>query len=149
MNGETLAEAVGYINTSGEDEDFYLYVNSFAGGSTTNAYTLTYAFTDVYDSYEVDEQPGYASEFVMSGSSDSISTRIISSPIDSDWYMVTVPANYDQMQLTVTSTSSNSYAISVYQNVATDGIFQMAPVTLSNSKLDVTAGSVYYFKGMR
>lgn len=97
----------------------------------------------------VDEQPGYASEFVMSGSSDSISTRTISSPIDSDWYMVTVPANYDQMQLTVTSTSSNSHAISVYQNVATDGTFQMAPVTLSNSKLDVTAGSVYYFKGMR
>lgn len=146
VNGGTLAEAVGYINTSGADEDFYLYVNSFAGGSTTNAYTLTYAFTDVYDNYEVDEQPGYASEFVMSGSSDSISTRTISSPIDSDWYMVTVPANYDQMQLAVSSTSSNAHAITVYQNIATDGTFKMTPVTLTNGKLDVTAGSVYYFK---
>ncbi len=146
VNGATLAENVGYINTGDTAEEFYVYVNSYIGGSSTEAYTLTYTFTDVYDSFETDEQPWDAAEFIMDGSSESINIRNISSPIDIDWYKVEVPENYDEMQLSISTSSQNAHSITVYENKATDGAYQMAPVALSGGKLDVTTGEVYYIK---
>lgn len=145
-NGNTLDECVAYINKSGAEVELYILVNSYMGGSATDAYTLTYALTNVYDSYEPDEQPGMAGEFVFSGSSDSISSRNISSPIDRDWYKVTVPSGYDQMQLSISTSSTNTHALQVYRNIASGGMFQMVPVSLSNGKLEVSAGEVYYIK---
>lgn len=145
-DGKTLVECAAAINTSGADAEYMIVVNSYIGGSDTDAYTLSYALTDVYDSYETDEQPKKAGEFVFSGASDSISNRNISSPIDSDWYMLTVPSGYDEMQLSISSSSSNVHAVWAYKNVATDGTYQMAPVSISSGKNAVTAGDVYYFK---
>jgi len=137
---------VAVINTTGVEVEYKILVNSFAGGSETEAYTLTYALTDVYDSYETDEQPQKAGEFVFSGVSDSISDRNISSPIDSDWYMFTVPSGYDEMQIDIYSSSANAHTVLAYKNIATDGTYQMAPVSLSSGKNAVTAGDVYYLK---
>ena len=146
VNGKTLVEDVAVINTSEAEVEYKILVNSFSGGSETEAYTLTYALTDIYDSYETDEQPQRAGEFVFSGASDSISGRNISSPIDSDWYMLTVPSGYDEMQLSIFSSSTNVLAIQAYRNIATDGTYQMTPVSLSSGKNAVTAGDVYYLK---
>lgn len=146
VNGKTLVEDVAAINTTGAEVEYQILVNSFVGGSETEAYTLTYALTDVYDGYEPDEQPQRAGEFVFSGASDSISGRNISSPIDSDWYMLTVPSGYDEMQLNISSSSANAHTVLAYKNVATDGTYQMAPVSLSSGKNAVTAGDVYYLK---
>lgn len=146
VNGKTLVEDVAVINTAGAEVEYKILVNSFIGGSETEAYTLTYALTDVYDDYETDEQPQKAGEFVFSGASDSISSRNISSPIDSDWYMFTVPSGYDEMQLNISSSSANTHAVWAYKNIATDGTYQMTPVSLSSGKNAVTAGDVYYLK---
>lgn len=146
VNGKTLVEDVAAINTTGAEVEYKILVNSFAGGSETEAYTLTYALSDVYDDYETDEQPQRAGEFVFSGASDSISSRNISSPIDSDWYMFTVPSGYDEMQLNISSSSANAHAVLAYKNIATDGTYQMAPVSLSSGKNAVTPGDVYYLK---
>lgn len=146
VNGKTLVEDVAVINETGTDLEYKILVNSFIGGSETEAYTLTYALTDVYDEYETDEQPQRAGEFVFSGSADSISGRNISSPIDSDWYMFTVPSGYDEMQLNISSSSTNVQNVLAYRNIATDGTYQMAPVSLSNGKNAVSAGDVYYLK---
>ncbi|MDE7425619.1 MAG: DUF4198 domain-containing protein [Lachnospiraceae bacterium] len=146
VNGKTLVEDVAVINETGTDLEYKILVNSFIGGSETEAYTLTYALTDVYDEYETDEQPQRAGEFVFSGSSDSISGRNISSPIDSDWYMFTVPSGYDEMQLNISSSSTNVQTVLAYRNIATDSTYQMAPVSLSNGKNAVLAGDVYYLK---
>lgn len=146
VNGKTLVEAVGYINETDTAVELYIVVNSYIGGSETEAYTLTYALTDVYDSYEPDEQPGMACEFVMTSSSDFINTRNISSPLDSDWFVVTVPSGYDQMELSVSTSSANAHDLQVYQNIESGGMYQMVPVSLSNGKLEVSAGEVYYMK---
>lgn len=143
---ETLAENVGYINDSGSDMDCYVYVASYIGGSDTDAYTLTYAFTDVFDSFESDEQAWDAGEFIFSGSSDYSSDRNISSPIDCDWFMVTVPQGYDEMQISISTSSRNVITAWVYKNLATDENCQMAPVPVNNAKVEVSAGEVYYFK---
>lgn len=147
VNGKTLVEDVAVINTNATDTEYLIVVSSYIGGSETEAYTLTYALTDVYDTYETDEQPWRAGEFVFSGDYDSISDRNISSPIDSDWYMLTVPAGYDEMQLSIASASTNAHVVQAYKNIATDGSsYQMVPVSLSSGKNAVTAGEVYYFK---
>ena len=49
VNGKTLVEDVAVINTTGTEAEYKILVNSFVGGSETEAYTLTYALTDVYD----------------------------------------------------------------------------------------------------
>ena len=146
VNGKTLVEDVAVINTTEAEVEYKILVNSFVGGSEIEAYTLTYALTDVYDEYETDEQPQRAGEFVFSGASDSISDRNISSPIDSDWYMFTVPVGYDEMQLNISSSSVNVHSVLAYKNIVSDGTYQMAPVSLSSGKNAVTAGDVYYLK---
>lgn len=146
VNGTTLPEGVGFVNSSDSDMECVIVVNSYMGGSTTNPYTLSYAFTDIHDAMEPDEQPLFANDFVMDGNYDSISSRNISSPLDCDWYRVVVPSNCDQMQLSLSTASTNSHSVSIYRNSGSDGNMKMTPVSSSNGSINVSEGQEYYLR---
>lgn len=138
----TLPEALGYI-TSGETATYYLYVRSSKGGSISESFTLDYTVSNVCDSYEIDEVVSEAKAFTFGTDGASVNTRSISSPIDNDWYKITIPSSriYDKLSLTANTASVNKCSIEVYQNIASSG-YQMKRVG-SGKTIAVSAGTYY------
>lgn len=138
----TLPEALGYI-TSGDTATYYLYVRSSKGGSISESFTLDYTVSNVCDPYEPDEVVSEAKAFTFGTDGAAVNTRSISSPIDNDWYKITIPSSriYDKLSMTATTDSVNKISIEVYQNVASSG-YQMKRVG-SGNRVSVSTGTYY------
>jgi len=120
----TLPEALGYI-TSGDTATYYLYVLASEGGS------------------EIDESVRQALAFTYGAGGAYIESRNLSSPIDNDWYVITVPSSriYDKLKISATTASTNTCSVEVYQNVASEG-YQMKRVGSGNT-ISVSSGKYY------
>lgn len=144
INGTTgtLPEALGYV-TSGDTATYYLYVLASVGGSVSESFTLDYSISTACDSYEIDESVRQALAFTYGTGGAYIESRNLSSPIDNDWYVITVPSSriYDKLKITATTNSTNTCSVEVYQNVSTNG-YQMKRVG-SGTTVSVTTGTYY------
>lgn len=140
----TLPEALGYI-TSGDTATYYLYVLASEGGSVSESFTLDYSVSTACDSYEIDESVRQALAFTYGTGGAYIESRNLSSPIDNDWYVITVPSSriYDKLKISATTASTNTCSVEVYQNVASEG-YQMKRVGSGNT-ISVSSGK-YYIK---
>lgn len=100
----TLPEALGYI-TSGDTATYYLYVLASEGGSVSESFTLDYSVSTACDSYEIDESVRQALAFTYGAGGAYIESRNLSSPIDNDWYVITVPSSriYDKLKISATT----------------------------------------------
>lgn len=138
----TLPEALGYI-TSGDTATYYLYVLSSAGGSVTEEFTLDYSVSTACDAWEIDENVRTALAFTFSTDGAYINSRNLSSPIDNDWYVVTIPSNriYNKLNIGVTTESTNNCFVEVYQNVSSSG-YQMKKIGNGNN-VSVSTGTYY------
>lgn len=138
----TLPEALGYI-TSGSTATYYLYVRSSKGGSTSKSFTLDYTVSNVCDSYELDEVVSEAKVLTFESNGVAVNTRSISSPVDQDWYKITIPSSriYDKLSMTATTDSVNKISIEVYQNIASSG-YQMKKIGNGN-RVTVSTGTYY------
>ena len=138
----TLPEALGYI-TSGDTATYYFYVISSAGGSVTEAFTLDYSISTACDNYEIDESVREALSFTFGTDGAYIDSRTLSSPIDNDWYVITVPESriYNKLNITATTASVNTCSVEVYQNISSAG-YQMQKVG-SGSNVSVSTGTYY------
>lgn len=138
----TLPEALGYI-TSGTTATYYLYVRSSKGGSISESFTLDYTVSNSCDSFEIDENVSQAKAFTFGTDGATVNVRNLSSPIDNDWYKITVPSSriYDKLSITATTDSVNKCSIEVYQNIASSGL-QMKRVGSGNT-IAVSTGTYY------
>lgn len=102
-NGKTCPEGAGVINTSNAYQTYYIMVRSSAGGSSTSPYTLRYSVSYPFDSYEADENAMSAKTFTVNSGGFLLNTRNISSPVDVDWYKVTIPSSkaYDEVTVAI------------------------------------------------
>ena len=139
----TLPETMGYNNTSGSTATYYLYVLSSAGGSSTQAFTLDYTVSNSCDSYEIDENVSQARSFTVGTNGATVNVRNLSSPIDNDWYKITVPQsrNYDKLTLSCTTSSANKCSVELYQNVDSSG-YKMKRIG-GSGKTKVSTGTYY------
>lgn len=140
LNGTsgTLSEALGYI--AEEDATYYIWVLSASGGSVSEEYTLKYSVSTEYDSFEADEYAGDALPFTFGSDGAYVSSRNLSSPIDNDWYVITVPSSRIYDKLTITA-SSNTCSVEVYQNMASSG-YAMKKVG-NGGTVSVSTGTYY------
>ncbi|MDE6568909.1 MAG: hypothetical protein K2K70_14460 [Lachnospiraceae bacterium] len=138
----TLPEALGYI-TSGDTATYYLYVRSSKGGSISESFTLDYTVSNACDSFEIDENVSQAKAFTFGTDGASVTARNLSSPVDNDWYKITIPSNriYDKLSMTATTDSVNKCSVEVYQNIASSG-YQMKRVG-SGNRVTVSTGTYY------
>ena len=138
----TLPEALGYV-TSGDTATYYLYVLASVGGSVSEAFTLDYSVSTACDSYEIDESVRQALAFTYGTGGAYVEARNLSSPIDNDWYKITVPSDriYDKLKITATTPSANTCSVEVYQNVSSSG-YQMRRVG-SGNVIPVSTGTYY------
>mgnify|MGYP003306301715 CR=1 FL=1 len=138
----TLPEALGYI-TSGDTATYYFYVVSSSGGSETEAFTLEYSISTACDNYEIDESAREALSFALGTGGAYIDSRNLSSPIDNDWYAITIPESriYNKINITATTESANTCSVEVYQNISSVG-YQMQRVGSGNN-VSVSAGTYY------
>ena len=138
----TLPEALGYI-TSGDTATYYLYVLASEGGSVSESFTLDYSVSTACDSYEIVESVRQALAFTYGAGGAYIESRNLSSPIDNDWYVITVPSSriYDKLKISATTASTNTCSVEVYQNVASEG-YQMKRVGSGNT-ISVSSGKYY------
>lgn len=147
MNSDgTLDESVGIINQGSEAETYYLFVNSSQGGSINEAFTLEYAISYPYDNFETDEHPSIAKNFTYGITGAYINSRSISSPIDSDWYVINVPStrSYDKINFNILTSSSNACKVEVYKDMS-NGSFQMKKLLSNGGNLSISTGK-YYIK---
>ena len=146
LNGTngTLPEAIGYI-TSGNTTTYYMAVLSSLGGSVNEAYTLTYSISDTCDYFEIDETAKEALPFTLEIGGAYVDSRNLNSPVDNDWYAVTIPSNsiYGQLKLSVETGSTNECAVEVYQNISSVG-YEMKRID-DNNIVNVSEG-VYYIR---
>ena len=140
----TLPEALGYITSGDATATYYLYVHSSNGGSVSEAFTLDYSVSSACDNFEIDEQASQALAFTYGTGGAYVNARNLSSPIDNDWYVVTVPSSriYDKLQITATTPSANTCSVQVYRNVASAG-FAMQAVSPNGSNYSVGTGTYY------
>ncbi len=133
---------MGYV-TSGDTATYYLYVLASVGGSVSEAFTLDYSVSTACDSYESDESVREALAFTYGIGGAYIESRNLSSPIDNDWYKITVPSQriYDKLKITAITSSVNTCSVEVYQNVAPNG-YQMRRVS-SGNVIPVSTGTYY------
>ena len=138
----TLPEALGYI-TSGDEATYYLCVLSSVGGSVSESFTLDYSISTACDPYEIDENVRESLAFTYGTGGAYIESRNLSSPIDNEWYVITVPSSriYDKLKITATTSSANTCSVEVYQNVSSNG-YQMKRVG-SGSVIPVSTGTYY------
>lgn len=138
----TVPEALGYIATGGTAM-YYLYVSATVGGSTKEAFKLDYSVSTAYDSNEIDESAKQALAFTYGTGGAYIDSRNLSSPIDNDWYVITVPSSrsYDNLKITAATNSTNTCTAEVYQNASSNG-YQMKRVG-SGSVIPVSTGTYY------
>ena len=144
LNGTsgTLSESIGYI--ASESGTYYVWVLSSVGGSISQPYTLKYSVSSSYDSREPDEFAGKALPFTFGSDGATVSFRDLSSPVDVDWYMVTVPSDriYNKLSITASTQSSNTCSVEVYQNLASDGYYAMYKVG-NGGTVSVSTGTYY------
>ena len=139
---DVLEESIGYIAGSSA-EALYLCVYAVSGGSTSSPYTLEFSIDTSFDSGEPNENASEAETLSLSVYGTSV-TMTLNSPLDNDWYEITVPDSptYYRIKADFSSTSvNNSYAIQIYQNIGsncyamsclgytTGGIINFAPGT--------------------
>ncbi|EPR07704.1 hypothetical protein [Ruminiclostridium papyrosolvens] len=140
----TLPEALGYITSGDATATYYLYVHSSNGGSVSEAFTLDYSVSSACDNYEIDEHVSQALAFTYGTGGAYVNARNLSSPIDNDWYVITIPSSriYDKLQITATTPSANTCSVQVYRNAASSG-FAMQTVTPNGNNFSVGTGTYY------
>lgn len=138
----TLPEAIGYYVT-GSEAAYYLAVVSASGGSASEAYTLDYSITTSFDSLEIDESVLQAIPFTFGNNGSSLTYRNLSSSIDNDWYVITVPSNrnYDKITVALSTNSTNTCKYELYQNVSSNR-YEMSLVGGGNT-INVSTGTYY------
>ena len=146
----TAMESVGYITEAGEAQDYYIIVVSSNGGSINETFTLEYVISDNYDAYEPSENAYEAKPITFPNAGIDFSQAALSTPVDSDWYYVSIPENriYDGLYMAAYSESSNSIAMEIYQNISTNNgikLKRVAGVTDNMLTLPVSTGR-YYIK---
>ncbi len=153
LNGSegTVSEATGYLIPLTNPTDF-IYIESVSGASITQPFTIHYSVSDPgeFDKFEIsannrsNDNSTEASEISVTDNIVTIVNRNISSPIDSDWYKIVVPTNreYDNLNLSVTTASSNTCALEVYTNLGSTYHF-LQRIPLTNGVLSVTNGTYY------
>lgn len=79
------------------------------GGSVSESFTLDYSVSTACDSYEIDESVRQALAFTYGAGGAYIESRNLSSPIDNDWYVITVPSSriYDKLKISASSISAS------------------------------------------
>lgn len=140
----TLPEAASYITAGSEASTYYLYVHSSQGGSVNEAFTLEYSISNACDNFEIDDNANQALGFTFGIGGSYINSRNLSSPVDNDWYAITIPSSrtYDKLCLDISTASANTCGVEVYKNIAASG-FQMAKQNLSGNQLSVSTGTYY------
>lgn len=144
LNGSlgTLPEAFGYF-TLGDTATYYIYVLSSQGGSINQAFTLDYSISVACDRWESDENAREALPFTFGVGGAYIDSRNLSSPVDNEFYEITIPSDriYDKLKITATTSSANTCSVEVYQNISSSG-YQMKRVG-SGSTIPVSTGTYY------
>lgn len=145
LNGTsgTLPEALGYITE--ETAVYYIMVHSARGGSVNEEFVLEYSISIACDSWEIDESVREALPFTFGTDGAYIDSRNLSSPVDNDWYVITVPSErtYDKLKITATTSSSNTCSVEIYQNIATaENTYAMSRVG-SGGTVRVSEGTYY------
>lgn len=144
LNGNyTCPESVSYINLSSEVQDYYFYVHSSAGGSLSETYTIEYSISYLYDVYEPNDAIRDAAGFTVTSDGVTIDNASISTPIDTDWYIMTIPENriYNQLMFSLTANSVNKCLVEVYDDI--NGYYQLRKKLSGNGTLNVQAGTYY------
>lgn len=138
----TLQESIGYF-ASGDEATYYIYVVSAAGGSINQPFRLDYSLSIAYDRLEPNESAREALPFTFGSDGAYIDYCTLSSPIDNDWFVITIPENriYNRLNITATTNSSNTCLVEVYQNIASDG-YAMRKVGNGGS-VPVSTGTYY------
>ncbi|OYO84469.1 hypothetical protein C8E03_111100 [Lachnotalea glycerini] len=148
INGSkgTLPEAIGYLTSGDATKTYYLYVHSATGGSISESYQLDYSFSVLYDKWESDEYADQSLAFTFGLDGAFTNSRNLSSPIDNDWYVITIPQSriYNKLQITATTDSANTCSVQVYKNIASNG-YQMQMVNPIGNNYSVDTG-VYYVR---
>lgn len=142
-NGETCPESVSIINTENEAQDYYFYVHSSAGGSTTEAYTIEYAISYPYDDYEPDDNILNAKGIEMKTGGIMTSSCSISNPVDTDWYVITIPETktYSKLKFSIDTNSENICNLEVYDDI--NGYNQMRRKLSGNGEITIQPGKYY------
>lgn len=145
-NGDgTLEESIGYQATA--EESVYVCVYSVGGGSTTEAYNLTYTITTNHsDDTEPNENPKEADVLDL-GSVGATVTQRLNSPIDNDWYKFTVEGGPAQEKIWFTVSSiagTNGYKFELYRNLVAQNYYGMQFLGYgTNGQVELPAGTYY------
>lgn len=144
MNGAdgTLQESIGFF-PEGEEATYYIYVLASKGGSINQPFTLDYSLSIAYDRLEPNESVREAKAFTFDSNGATIDYCTLSSPIDNDWYEITIPENriYNRLNISAATASSNTCSVEVYQNIASEG-YKMQKVGNGGS-VAVSTGTYY------
>lgn len=147
INGSsgTLPETAGYMTTGTAASTYYLAAISSSGGSDALPFTIEYSVSNAFDPLEMDENPTQAHSFPIYTEGANISVRNLSSPIDNDWYVLTVPSSriYDTLSIYATTVSGNKCKLEIFQNISSNGL-KMKKISF-NGELTPTAG-IYYLR---
>ncbi|MBN3525138.1 hypothetical protein [Paenibacillus apiarius] len=139
----TLSENVGAKNMTSSDKAYLVEVHAKQGGSINDPFYVTLATSTDYDAFETDENAFRAYSFTVAPGGSSLNNRSISSPIDNDWYVITVPENrnYDVMNFSLDSASAaKGYKVEVYGVLANN---QMKLLSTTDNNVPLGTGSYY------
>lgn len=142
----TLQESVGYITTGTAAATYHLAVMSMAGGSADEMFKLEFTVSDIYDQFEIDENPMQAWPLTIGSDGVILNVRSISSPLDNDWYIIDIPENriYDRLSIGISSESSNTCRVEVYRNIIANG-YKMERILASDRSMSLPVGTGTYY----
>ncbi|MDE7132222.1 MAG: hypothetical protein K2O65_10545 [Lachnospiraceae bacterium] len=142
----TLQESVGYITTGTTAATYHLAVMSMAGGSADEMFKLEFTVSDIYDQFEIDENPMQAWPLTIGSDGVILNVRSISSPLDNDWYIIDIPENriYDFLTISLSSESSNICRFEVYRNTISNR-YKMRRIVSSDHGIALTMETGTYY----
>lgn len=148
LNGNApLEESVGYLATT--DQKIYVGIVSNVGGSDTIPFTLEFTKTTNFSGEnEPNENAMEAIPLDLGTNGVTVRGRI-NSVLDNDWYICTVPSDYEdkeiKLALLYSKTSTNNCEFEIYKNIGT-GCYAMQYLGHGNGGSVKLPAGTYYFR---
>ena len=140
-----LPEAVGVVNNTGATISYAVEVYSKSGGSTT-PFTLYVSYSDEPDAHESDQNAWKSNTTELAGmglAARTTVTRTLNSPIDEDWFEITIP-NITEMNGIELTTTTPGVKIELFRASIVSGSVVFTPVTNNGSGIfDALSGTTY------
>ena len=137
-----LSECAAAINNSGDTKLYVIIIDPNGNGSTTDYYTLRVSMGGEHDNFEPNDSAFSAIGFPSMTVSQSLTVPAnLNSPIDSDWFQLTLPSNPDYSTLNISNIPANviveSYIFNGLQPTKTGS-------TVNGNTLPVSAGANFF-----